>query len=79
MSIISHDKMRFLLEDIDRHDWGVEVDALDITDRLEAMLGRIETAPSEIHADIASVQDKVWTETRANLEQIGREQFGINM
>lgn len=77
MSIISHDKMRFLLEDIERLEWGVEVEAPDIVDRLEAALDRLETARGEVHADVASAQTAVWQETRANLAEIGRGLLGI--
>lgn len=77
MSIISHDKMRFLLEDIDRTEWGVDVAAPDIGDRLLAMLEYKERQPDHLDGRIAEAQQKVWEETRANLESIGRTQFGI--
>jgi polysaccharide pyruvyl transferase WcaK-like protein len=77
MSIISHDKMRFLLEDIDRLEWGVDVDAPDIGDRLLAQLRYKEDHPEELDARIAKAQQSVWEETRANLEEIGRSQFGM--
>lgn len=76
MSIISHDKMRFLLEDIERPEWGVEVDAPDIADRLGAALDRLETARADVRAEIAAAQSLVWEETRANLVDIGRNLLG---
>jgi polysaccharide pyruvyl transferase WcaK-like protein len=78
MSIISHDKMRFLLEDIDRLEWGVDVAAADIGDRLMEMLAYREDHPEELEARIAEAQQRVWEETRANLEEIGRIRFGMD-
>ena len=72
MSIISHDKMRFLLEDIGRAAWGVEVDAADMGDRLVAALHRIETDRQTVHADVADAQQAVWAETGLNLRTIAR-------
>jgi len=72
MSIISHDKMRFLLDDIERPDWGVEVDSPKLADHLEAALKALEQYRHTVHADIATAQQKVWTETEANLRSIER-------
>jgi polysaccharide pyruvyl transferase WcaK-like protein len=72
MSIISHDKMRFLLDDIEHPEWGVEVDALDIAVRLERFLVRLELDRAAAHEEIAMAQSKVWGETQSNLQAIGR-------
>ena len=71
MSIISHDKMRFLLEDIKRPAWGVEVDAPDIDERLAASLSRIEEDRQAVHKDVALAQQGVWKETMSNFKVIG--------
>lgn len=70
MSIISHDKMRFLLEDIEHPDWGVEVDFGDLNERLDAALCAIETNRKAVLADVAVAQQKVWEETVSNLNAI---------
>lgn len=70
MSIISHDKMRFLLEDIDRMGWGVEVEAPDIAHRLEAFLGTLEMDREAVQASIAVAQNLVWEETVLNFQTI---------
>lgn len=67
MAIISHDKMRFLLDDIERPSWGSEVNSLDLAEQLDAALCSIEINREEVHADIAKVQTLVWEETEANL------------
>jgi len=70
LSIISHDKMRFLLDDIERQDWGVEVDSPELVERLEGALVAIEKDRLAVHADIALAQQKVWAETEANFRMI---------
>jgi hypothetical protein len=72
MSIISHDKMRFFLEDLHRPEWGVEVDAPDIKARLSAALHRVEAERAAVHADVAGAQTTAWAETLRNLIDIGR-------
>ncbi|MDA7840050.1 polysaccharide pyruvyl transferase family protein [Luminiphilus sp.] len=70
MSIISHDKMRFLLEDIERADWGVEVSSPDFIERVERALAAIEKDREAIHLDLAAVQQGVWEETKSNFQLI---------
>lgn len=77
MSIISHDKMRFLLEDINKPEWGVEVAAPDIAERLLAMLNRVVENGANLRAEISDVQERVWAETQSNLKMIGQQQFNI--
>lgn len=70
MSIISHDKMRFLLDDIQRPAWGVEVDSPELASHLDAALAAIEFDRHSVHADIARAQQAVWEETESNLSAI---------
>jgi len=72
VSIISHDKMRYLLNDIGHPEWGVEVDTSDIAMKLEKILDRLELRRVAVHEEIAVAQAKVWEETKANLEAIGQ-------
>ena len=71
MSLISHDKMRYFLEDIEHPEWGVEVDSPSLAQAMEAAIDRLETARDEVHAIIKIAQTKVWEETVANLRDIG--------
>lgn len=70
MSIISHDKMRYLLEDIDRTNWGVEVDSPDYIERVERALFLLENDREAVHSDLAIAQQKVWEETNSNFQFI---------
>jgi polysaccharide pyruvyl transferase WcaK-like protein len=79
MSIISHDKMRFFLEDLGRLEWGVEVDAPDLVERLVAALHRVDSERETVPTEIARTQEAVWDETQMNLREIGCNMLGIGM
>lgn len=71
MSIISHDKMGYFLEDIGKPHWGVEVTSPEIARRLGAALDSLEQDRGAVHADLAMAQSAVWDETCRNLRAIG--------
>lgn len=73
MSIISHDKVRYFLEDIDRLEWGIEVNSPMFAEFLITFLEKIERKRERIHNDIAKTQSILWEETLRNFEYIGRE------
>lgn len=72
MSIISHDKMRFFLEDINHPEWGVEIDDPNLLNKLEVFLSDLEVGErrDSIHQQIARAQETVWQETQVNFESI---------
>lgn len=71
-SIISHDKMKFFLEDIKQLDWGVEINSLDLEKKFEKYLQNLEHKRSKLHKQIEIAQKKVWEETKNNLKKIKR-------
>ena len=70
MSIISHNKMRYFLDDIGRTEWGVEVDSLDLVESVERALLLLENDRKAVHYDVAVSQYKIWLETIANFQLI---------
>lgn len=68
LSLISHDKLGFFLEDIQRTEWGVEVLDTELTDKMirYADLSNL----NRIRDDIRSIQEKLWDTTRQNLRLI---------
>lgn len=70
LSIISHDKMRFLLEDLGRPDWGVEIFSPDLAAILAATLQRVESDRTLVRAEVAAAQAAIWEETQRNLSEI---------
>lgn len=78
ISLISHDKMRFFLEDIGYLNWGIYINDSNLITRLETMLDRIEYNRNEVYEEIAQAQMLVWEETLTNLATIGNQVLGIN-
>lgn len=70
LSIISHDKMRFFLEDIKKLDWGIEVNSLELEKTLEKFLESLEEKRSDIHTQISFAQQKIWEETENNFKKL---------
>lgn len=75
VSIISHDKLKWFLEDIGHEKWGVDVQEEQFEQKLlyrcEEMLAR----PDEIRGQIKQAQEKLWKVTCDNLERIKCEAF----
>ena len=67
LSLISHDKLRYFLEDIQAEDWGVEVDEPDLADRLSRSALDILDNRDEVQSRIARAQDELWDVTVENL------------
>ncbi|PWF21225.1 polysaccharide pyruvyl transferase family protein [Corticimicrobacter populi] len=71
-SIISHDKMRYFLEDIDQPTWGGEIGSPDFEQRLSSFLERLENNRALVHEEVGIAQDLIWQETRRNFDVIGK-------
>ncbi|MEY9210635.1 polysaccharide pyruvyl transferase family protein [Thermobifida halotolerans] len=76
ISLISHPKLAYFLDDIGRPDWGVSIHDR----RLGAVLTERATAVLDDHRamvdDVAKCQQKLWTITQNNLERL-REPLGL--
>ncbi len=70
ISIISHDKMKYLLEDINRTEWGIEVTSQNFEKKLEKIFINIESNRDKLLNDTAKVQEIIWNETRSNFKLI---------
>jgi polysaccharide pyruvyl transferase WcaK-like protein len=70
ISIISHDKMRFFLEDINCLEWGVDVMAADFEEQLDMKISDVANNKSDYLEKISDVQEKLWRITQPNLELI---------
>ena len=71
LSIISHPKMRFFLEDIDRTEWGVYIDAPDFAGELAERSLDLLAREAEVRADIAVLQEELYGHCRAVVEAFG--------
>jgi len=70
MSIISHDKMRFFLEDINKPEWGIEANSLNFESVFEEYLINLEENKLALHNQLAENQQNVWKETKNNFKNL---------
>jgi polysaccharide pyruvyl transferase WcaK-like protein len=74
ISLISHNKMGYFLEDIEHLEWGVEMAPADLDGRLYE---KFQTYAVDNHtrslAEVAAAQQKVWELTRRNIAFIAGE------
>ena len=70
VSIISHDKLKWFLEDIDHEEWGVDVQDTQFESKLLQCCERMLTERDEICRQIWVAQEKLWKVTCDNLETI---------
>lgn len=70
LSLISHDKMRWFLDDIRKPEWGIEVTTPNlggsIVDSAEGLL----RSPQSVAAELASAQEELWQVTSSNMAKI---------
>lgn len=70
ISLISHDKMQWFLEDLGHPEWGLEVRHESLTEDLLAAVEQFTEAPSERHEAAADARSELWSVTRSNAERI---------
>ncbi len=71
LSIVSHDKMAWFLDDIDHPEWGVEVTDDRLVDNVCDLIDWHRENPATVRADLAAAQNLVWDRTRRNMARIG--------
>lgn len=72
ISLISHNKMRYFLDDIDRNEWGVEMSDPDFEEKLDHLIRAVEDTPEIVERSLADAQEGVWKQTYENLSYIGK-------
>lgn len=70
LSIISHDKLKWFLEDINHLEWGVDVREDDFEANLNKTMEYMLTHVEQIKKDICIAQDNLWEITQANIRSI---------
>jgi len=70
LSIISHEKMRWFLQDIDREEWGVEINSENFQQNLYEVANSILINADKIENQIKTIQNKIFTETKENVRLI---------
>ncbi len=69
VSIISHDKMGWFLDDIGHPEWGVDVEDPLFANKLYATIKHVTENP-HIPEEIAEAQERLWAVTTRNMEEI---------
>lgn len=73
LSIISHDKLQFFLDDIGKSQWGVELQDDQLEEKLYSKAVNLYNNYKENNQYISKVQEKFWNITQKNLDLIKKE------
>lgn len=76
VSLVSHDKMRYFLEDVDALDWGVEVTDDDVGERMLEVARSQLDAPAAAEQRVRTARQTLWDTTQANLDLVAAG-FGL--
>lgn len=72
ISLVSHDKMTFFLDSVNKPHWGVEVLEPNFVERTLALVDNFDKNRAAIHQEIDEAQAKLWQHTTANLAVINK-------
>ncbi len=70
ISLISHNKLRYFLQDIGHEEWGVDVQEPELAERLTAAINRVENEIRPLQSQIWQAQQRLWQITQNNLRTI---------
>jgi polysaccharide pyruvyl transferase WcaK-like protein len=66
ISLISHDKLKFFLDDLDLSDFGIDLNSNSLFDQFSTILTRIEENQIQVIDALKSKQKFIWDETLGN-------------
>lgn len=70
ISLITHNKLGFFLDDIGHREWGLELNEPYIKDNLTEKINYFISNQNDIRLQLIQAQDKLWKITYNNLEKI---------
>ncbi len=70
ISLISHDKLAYFLEDINHTEWGIDLKSQDIEEQLVEKIKVIDEQRSMVKMQIINAQKILWNTTVQNIEMI---------
>ncbi len=70
LSLISHDKVKWFLDDIDSLEWGVELGIDDLEEELFQKIRLILEKENEVRGIISQKMEVLWSRSLANVQQI---------
>ena len=73
ISVISHDKLGFFLEDIGHSEWGLDVQDPEFAEALKQKIDEIGSSRGDrVREQVATAQAQVWDHTRENVLLVAR-------
>lgn len=75
ISLVSHDKLRYFLDDIGHPEWGIEIHDPKLRDNLITAIQRIGDDRLMIRSALEESQDRLWDVTRNNMKSIREAAF----
>lgn len=73
LSIVSHDKMQWFLDDIQHPEWGADVQDISFEDELREKSFFLYNHTDEIVQEISKQQERLWSITMGNMKFINDE------
>ncbi len=70
ISLISHNKLGFFLDDIGHSEWGIDLKEESVKNRLTAKINHFINNQNDIKSEVDQAQEKLWKITQKNLETI---------
>ena len=70
ISIITHDKMKFLLEDIKQENWGIELENPNFLEIFQERINYLSDSKDDIYSRLDSIQGMIWQKTCENFQKI---------
>jgi hypothetical protein len=70
ISLISHDKLRYFLEDIGHLEWGIELNTAVLTDELISKIAYFADNVNDISQQITQARAMLWQVTQQNWQTL---------
>ena len=70
ISLISHDKLKFFLDDLNLLKFGIDLNSNDLLERFSKILNHIETKKNSVIEELKLKQASIWSETNKNFSII---------
>lgn len=75
LSVISHDKLKYFLQDIGHEEWGMEISNPGLAEGIIHKIKFMDRKDKQVDAQIANAQSKLWDITKENMGRIKRILF----
>ncbi|AFZ36133.1 Methyltransferase type 12 [Stanieria cyanosphaera PCC 7437] len=70
LSLITHDKLGFFLDDIGHNEWGIDLQQENVKNNLTAKINYFINHQNDVNLQLQQAQEKLWQITQQNIEKI---------